>query len=118
MSIRVQCTCGSIVQARPEDAGALAVCPACAQTINLPLEEVPPVQALPEVGEEPPPEAKLFFCRLCRNAFASNDVYDADGVYTCRFCYQKEASAPIKSSRPRRAKAAEPNPLHLDNHLA
>jgi len=107
-----------VLQARDELAGQRALCPECAEEVVLPGRSLPPVEALPEVYEpDPVPEAKILLCRVCRKRYPTKDVYDNDDVITCRFCYQQEASAPIKSSK-RRAQPSETSHQHLDNHLA
>ncbi len=113
MPIFVNCDCGKRLQGRDEDAGRQTRCPYCNRIITLPGAAAAPEPAAPEPAApwpsaspspRPVPAAE-FKCRVCRDSFAAAEVYNEDGRYICKRCFDRETEeAEERESAPRRSR--------------
>ncbi len=112
MAIRVTCSCGKVLQARDQDAGRQAKCPACGKLLTLPgaeeTEEPPRTSKAPS-GEQVTPKKtrKLYTCSVCEGEFPSSEVYDDNGTIICKTCHASSAAPPSRSKKRSRDRFGE-----------
>lgn len=95
MAIILTCNCGRTVQARNEDAGKQARCPACGTILTVPYPDEMPLPtreplALPSepVDAPTPTPSGLSPCSDCGGLFPSGDVFSNAGRLYCKRCHR------------------------------